>query len=170
MTVTIFGWPKPKPKPPDPPNLNLAAIEETLKQILAAQVKQATQLAALKVGQEKIMTGQEIANAALTKIDQETTAQGVVLAQEADTLTSLTASQNTISDEIKALLAKTPDLPADFVTSITAKADALGAQTATMTAMAASLKAQADFSAQLASQGADNPVPVPVPTPTPEQP
>lgn len=99
---------------------------------------------------EKIMTDLETANAAIAAINDATNAQGVQL-------TAIGASLQTTSANISALIAKLgTTVPADVLTG-------LQANLAHVQAVSAALQAQADFSTQLASQGAATPVPVPVP-------
>ena len=99
---------------------------------------------------EKIMTDLETATAAIAAINDATNAQ-------AATLTTIGTNLKATSDNIAALIAKLgTTVPADVLAG-------LQANLAHVQAVSTALQAQADFSTQLASQGAATPVPVPVP-------
>ncbi len=113
-----------------------------------------TRLEGLHAQGEKIMAAIDDANAALKKIDDATTAQGVALAAEA-------ASLQTLSDEMDAFIAAAgATVPAQVLADLQARADKVAA-------ISDSIQKQADFSAAIAAKGVTNPVPVPVPPVTP---
>lgn len=105
---------------------------------------------------EKLMATSQDALDLCAKIDAATTAQGVALATESTTL-------QTISDEVDALIAKVNVVPGVDPTVMAA----LQAQADKIAAVSGSIAAQATFSTQIASKGANNPIPIPVPPPTP---
>lgn len=124
--------------------------------VLIAQQKALQTSVNLVFTQEKqqMLTDQQALDL-LTKIDTATTAQAQVLATESTTL-------QTISDEIDALISKAT---ASGVSDVVAAA--LQAQADKVAAISDSIQKQSDFSAAIATKGADNPVPVPVPPATP---
>ncbi len=139
---------------PNQPELHFhfsTGLSQEQFQTLTSQLKQ------ILSKEDKIMADQDIAQAALDKIDKATTAQSAVLATESKTLQS-------ISDEVDALIkaaqanggAVTPEQLARLQTL----ADASDS-------ISTSLQAQADFSAAIAAKGAPAPVPGPVPPATP---
>ncbi len=115
------------------------------------------QLTKVTQGEAKIMANQDIAQAALDKIDAATTAQGKVLATESTTL-------QTISDEIDALIKAATSTGGQVTSEQLARLQKLADAS---DSISTSLQAQADFSAAIAAKGAPSPVPGPVPAPTP---
>lgn len=103
------------------------------------------------------------AMAALKTINDSTDQQAAALKQEGDNLKTVSDNQKALVAQLKAMAEKDANSQAIFQPLI----DGIVADAAKTKAIADSIQAHADFSKQLASQGATNPVPAPVPVATP---
>jgi hypothetical protein len=129
-----------------------------------ARIEEKLDTANRGIGQ--IMTNEEIALAALKKIDDATTSIGTNVTAIGDNVTGIGTVAGTISTEVDALLAAAQKQGVsqallDQISGIGTKADALStAATATATATAALVPVLNGIAAK-----AGNPVPVPIPPP-----